>query len=79
MCGLVLSALSACLTVPCAWNLNFNCMIKYDVILVEQKITWEEALDYCRNNYIDLVSLTSEIWMNEAVNIGWAAQTTRVD
>lgn len=77
-CGTVWKAIPACLPVPCAWNLSFYCMKEFDVILVEQKMTWEEALDYCRNNYIDLVSLTSEIWMKEAVKIGWAAQTAHV-
>lgn len=78
LCSLVWNALQVCIPVPCAWNLSFYCMEKFDVILVEQKMTWEEALDYCRTNYIDLVSLTSEVWMKEAIKIGLAAQTEHV-
>ncbi|KAK7893683.1 hypothetical protein WMY93_022835 [Mugilogobius chulae] len=32
----------------------------YDAKVVKQKKTWEEALEYCRSNHTDLVSLSSE-------------------
>lgn len=78
MCGVVCNSMYACIPASCELNLSFYCMLRFDVILVEEKMTWEEALDYCRNKYIDLVSLTSEIWMKEAVNISWTAQTAHV-
>uniref|UniRef100_A0A3B3RHK7 Si:busm1-169i8.11 n=1 Tax=Paramormyrops kingsleyae TaxID=1676925 RepID=A0A3B3RHK7_9TELE len=31
-----------------------------EMVLVENPMTWEEALQYCRNHYHDLVSLASE-------------------
>lgn len=78
MCGVVWNAVDLCIPAPCAWNLSFYCMLRFDVILVKQNMKWEEALRYCRNNYIDLVSLTSKFWMNEAVHIGLAAQAGHV-
>ncbi|KAK2849932.1 hypothetical protein Q7C36_008715 [Tachysurus vachellii] len=77
-CGVVWNALQVCSLVPCTWTLSFYCMTKFEVMLVEQKMAWEEALVYCRSKYIDLVSLTSEIWMKEAVNVGGSAQTAYV-
>lgn len=77
-CGIVWNALAVCIPVPCTWNLSFYCMKQFDVILVEETMTWEEAFIYCRSKYIDLVHLTSEFWMKEAVKVGWAAQTPYV-
>lgn len=77
-CAVVWNALQVCSLVPCTWTLSFYCMMKFEVILVEQKMAREEALVYCRSKYIDLVSLTSDIWMKEAVNVGGSAQTAYV-
>ncbi|XP_048887476.1 lymphocyte antigen 75 [Brienomyrus brachyistius] len=39
----------------------FFCSIKnQEMVVVENPMTWEEALVYCRNHYQDLVSLASE-------------------
>ncbi|XP_041635934.1 macrophage mannose receptor 1-like [Cheilinus undulatus] len=42
----------------CGEEKRFFC---YDdkVVLVQQRLTWEQALYYCRDNYNDLVSITS--------------------
>ncbi|KAF4081779.1 hypothetical protein AMELA_G00165240 [Ameiurus melas] len=46
----------------CKDSLNFICYTwKPDLILVQEMKTWEEALNYCRINYTDLVSLNMEI------------------
>lgn len=37
----------------------FFCFKK--VILVKEKMTWEEALEYCRSHYVDLAYLDSEV------------------
>ncbi|XP_051984497.1 snaclec stejaggregin-B subunit beta-1-like [Xyrauchen texanus] len=63
---------------PCSWAIPFYCMEVYELILVQQENTWEEALDYCRQNYIDLAIITIEMIMTEAKNKVTAAQTEDV-
>ncbi|XP_073714926.1 snaclec 5-like [Misgurnus anguillicaudatus] len=41
-------------------------MEDYELILVKQESTWEEALDYCRLHYIDLAILYVDVVMAEA-------------
>ncbi|KAI7812813.1 putative C-type lectin domain family 20 member A [Triplophysa rosa] len=38
----------------------FFCYQVSDLILVTENKSWEKALDYCRENYIDLASLSSQ-------------------
>ncbi|XP_048051857.1 secretory phospholipase A2 receptor-like [Megalobrama amblycephala] len=64
--------------VLCSWTLPFYCMRVFEPILVHQNKTWDEALDYCRQNYIDLVSLRSEMIMAEVINIITSSQTASV-
>ncbi|XP_058231940.1 macrophage mannose receptor 1-like [Hemibagrus wyckioides] len=45
----------------CAMLLNFICYKWVPrLIMVKEMMTWEEALNYCRTNYSDLVSLSNE-------------------
>ncbi len=44
----------------CFSRLRFYCMKVYELIVVHQKSTWGEALDYCRQNYIDLAIITQK-------------------
>ncbi|KAK2913444.1 hypothetical protein Q8A67_001843 [Cirrhinus molitorella] len=41
----------------CSWALPFYCMDVYEPILVQQSKTWDEAHDYCIQNYIDLLAI----------------------
>ncbi|XP_051575953.1 snaclec stejaggregin-B subunit beta-1-like [Myxocyprinus asiaticus] len=62
----------------CSWTIPFYCMEVYELILVQQEKTWEEALDYCRQHYIDLAIINIEMIMAEARNTITAAQTEDV-
>ncbi|XDV18769.1 hypothetical protein PO909_024401, partial [Leuciscus waleckii] len=47
-------------------------------ILVYKNKTWDEALDYCRQNYTDLTSLRSHTIMAEVINNTITSQTAYV-
>ncbi|KAI4886762.1 hypothetical protein NFI96_027920, partial [Prochilodus magdalenae] len=57
----------------CNFGLPFVChqsefFFKYKLILIQQNLTWREALWYCRENHLDLVSVHSEeiqLWVKE--------------
>ncbi|XP_055052937.2 lymphocyte antigen 75-like [Misgurnus anguillicaudatus] len=59
----------------CNKKYRFYCMKVYELVLVKQESTWEEALDYCRQNYLDLAILYSDVVMEEAKNNSTNAQT----
>ncbi|XP_077083950.1 putative C-type lectin domain family 20 member A [Siphateles boraxobius] len=59
----------------CSKHLRFYCMTVFELILVQQESTWEEALQYCRQNHIDLAILSSEDIMEEAQINSTAADT----
>lgn len=42
---------------------NINTFFCYRAIVVEEELTWEEALDYCREHHDDLASVASETEM----------------
>ncbi|KAG1959419.1 hypothetical protein F2P79_007151 [Pimephales promelas] len=62
----------------CSWTLPFYCMNVFELILVRQNKTWDEALDYCRQNYIDLASLRSKKTRAEAITNTIKSQTAYV-
>lgn len=63
---------------PCHIHLRFYCMKVYELIVVHLKSTWEEALEYCRQNYIDLAIINSEDIMEEAKINSTVADTDEV-
>ncbi|XP_073692766.1 putative C-type lectin domain family 20 member A [Garra rufa] len=60
---------------PCSYILQFYCMKADKLVVVHQRSTWEEALEYCRKNYTDLAIINSEDIMEE-VKINSAAADT---
>ncbi|KAI4896350.1 hypothetical protein NFI96_021815 [Prochilodus magdalenae] len=58
--------------VSCSNQLPFICH-QNKMILIQQNMTWREALTYCRENHLDLVSVPSEeihIWVKEVAQKG---------
>ncbi|KTG09617.1 hypothetical protein cypCar_00031348 [Cyprinus carpio] len=64
--------------VLCSKYFPFYCMEVFEPILVQQNKTWDESLNYCRQNYNDLVSLSSQIYMEEVINKTLTSQTAYV-
>ncbi|KAJ7994775.1 hypothetical protein DPEC_G00252970 [Dallia pectoralis] len=67
------------LDVPCQMTIPFVCyQSKLMLILVQEMKTWEEGLQYCRDNYTDLVSLLSKSDHIKAQSTIMGAQTSDV-
>ncbi|XP_073715846.1 macrophage mannose receptor 1-like [Misgurnus anguillicaudatus] len=64
--------------IPCDRTYSFYCMDYYETIVVHENKTWEEALDYCRQNYVDLVSIASKRNMAEVIKNITTPQTAYV-
>ncbi|XP_067256884.1 C-type mannose receptor 2-like [Chanodichthys erythropterus] len=59
--------------VPCSEQYPFVCH-EEKLILIKQKMTWSEALRYCRQNHVDLVSVHSEEIQRDVMNVvKWAS------
>ncbi len=49
-----------------------------ELILIRENLTWSEALRYCRQNHVDLVSVHSEEIQHEVMNVVKRASTAAV-
>ncbi|ROL29784.1 Macrophage mannose receptor 1 [Anabarilius grahami] len=63
--------------VPCSAQLPFVCH-EDKLILIKEKLTWSEALRYCRQNHVDLVSVHSEEIQRRVMNVVKQASTEEV-
>ncbi|XP_026060747.1 C-type mannose receptor 2-like [Carassius auratus] len=61
----------------CNYLLPFFCF-KTKFILVKEKMTWEEALQYCRTHHTDLASITTERQLQLTKNKTRESQTESV-
>lgn len=41
-------------------NNNFSVFLKESLILIQENMTWIEAMDYCREHHLDLVDITTK-------------------
>ncbi|XP_050958292.1 C-type mannose receptor 2-like isoform X2 [Labeo rohita] len=62
---------------PCSNNRHFICNNK-KLIVITENLTWLEALRYCRQNHVDLVSVHSEEIQRRVMNVVKQASTAVV-
>uniref|UniRef100_A0A671QT19 C-type lectin domain-containing protein n=1 Tax=Sinocyclocheilus anshuiensis TaxID=1608454 RepID=A0A671QT19_9TELE len=62
---------------PCNDNRYFICN-NNKLIVIRENLTWSEALRYCRQNHVDLVSVHSEEIQHEGRNVVKRASTAAV-
>ncbi|ROL55213.1 C-type mannose receptor 2 [Anabarilius grahami] len=63
--------------VPCSTQFSFVCH-EDKLILIKENLTWSEALRYCRQNHVDLVSVHSEEIQRRVMNVVKQASTEAV-
>ncbi|KAK9971245.1 hypothetical protein ABG768_024619 [Culter alburnus] len=61
----------------CNYEFPFVCH-EDKLILIKENLTWSEALRYCRQNHVDLVSVHSEEIQREVMNVVKQASTEAV-
>ncbi|XP_067256621.1 C-type mannose receptor 2-like [Chanodichthys erythropterus] len=65
--------------VSCNNNIQFPFVCHEDkLILIKENLTWSEALRYCRQNHVDLVSVHSEEIQRDVMNVVKQASTEEV-
>ncbi|KAL1276569.1 hypothetical protein QQF64_036192 [Cirrhinus molitorella] len=62
---------------PCTNYFSFVCH-EDKLILIKENLTWSEALRYCRQNHMDLVSVHSEEIQRRVMNVVKGASTAAV-
>ncbi|XP_042582720.1 macrophage mannose receptor 1-like [Cyprinus carpio] len=63
--------------VPCSTPFPFVCH-EDKLIVIRENLTWSEALRYCRQNHVDLVSVHSEEIQRRVMNVVKRASTAEV-
>ncbi|RXN24332.1 macrophage mannose receptor 1-like protein [Labeo rohita] len=63
---------------PCSDKRHFICNNNPELILIKENRTWSEALRYCRQNHVDLVSDHSEEMQRRVTNVVRWASTAAV-
>ncbi|XP_048039453.1 macrophage mannose receptor 1-like [Megalobrama amblycephala] len=63
--------------ISCNYQFPFVCH-EDKLILIKEKLTWSEALRYCRQNHVDLVSVHSEEIQRDVMNVVKQASTEAV-
>ncbi|RXN07505.1 macrophage mannose receptor 1-like protein [Labeo rohita] len=63
--------------IPCSDNRHFICN-NNKLVLIKENLTWSEALSYCRQNHVDLVSVHSEEIQRGVMNVVKRAATAAV-
>ncbi|KAL1276262.1 hypothetical protein QQF64_035885 [Cirrhinus molitorella] len=77
-CGAVeLNVVGQCFDSSCNNQYPFVCH-EDKLILIKENLTWSEALRYCRQNHVDLVSVHSEEIQHEVMNVVKGASTAAV-
>ncbi|ROL53464.1 C-type mannose receptor 2 [Anabarilius grahami] len=62
---------------PCNYQFPFACH-EDKLIVIKENLTWPEALRYCRQNHVDLVSVHSEEIQRRVMNVVKQASTEAV-
>ncbi|KAK2917196.1 hypothetical protein Q8A67_001570 [Cirrhinus molitorella] len=58
---------------PCSAQFTFFCQDQF--ILIKQNLSWREALTYCRQNHVDLVSISSPQIEQRVMSVARTAST----
>ncbi|XP_026109571.1 C-type mannose receptor 2-like [Carassius auratus] len=64
--------------VSCTNQYPFVCYEDPELIVIRENVTWSEALRYCRQNHVDLVSVHSEEMQRRVMNVVKRASTAEV-
>ncbi|XP_043093304.1 macrophage mannose receptor 1-like isoform X2 [Puntigrus tetrazona] len=64
--------------ISCTNQFSFVCHEDAELILIRENLTWAEALRYCRQNHVDLVSVHSEEMQHRVKNVVKRASTAVV-
>nr|XP_017212350.1 lectin C-type domain containing isoform X2 [Danio rerio] len=65
------------LDIYCDWQFPFVCH-EDKLIVIQQNLSWSEALRYCRQNHVDLVSVQSVEMQRRVMNVVKLASTEAV-
>ncbi|RXN31587.1 macrophage mannose receptor 1-like protein [Labeo rohita] len=63
---------------PCYDNRHFICNNNAELILIKENLMWSEALRYCRQKHMDLVSVHSKEIQRRVMNVVKRASTAAV-